>query len=293
MSSPSRVEAVTLQDLEVAFRCEGKGRRVVFIHGLAQDHRMWRRQQEELTRFETLAYDVRGHGRTPLGAADGTLAQLGGDLVAFLDRFGSATCVGHSLGGTIALWAAAERPDLVDSVVASATSSVVGRAAAGFYAERIQLFSSGDDEQLAAALLEDTRAQLHRPLDAEALVAYRLETIADRGGYLNGARAMAALHDQPLNDRLEQIRCPVLVVAGEHDAFCPHRAVEIMLEHLPGGEHRSIPGVGHLPTDEDPAAVTAVINSGSKPGRERPAAERQANANGDLCLTSTSASRKS
>ena len=155
-----RINIVRLGDIDVAYRTEGSGPAVVFIHGLAQDHRMWAPPQERLSDFRTLAYDVRGHGGTSLGEADGTLAQLGGDLVAFLEHFGPASCVGFSLGGTVALWAAAQRTDLVREVIALATSSVVGSAAARFYAERIELVRSRDDNDVRAALEQDTRAQL-------------------------------------------------------------------------------------------------------------------------------------
>jgi pimeloyl-ACP methyl ester carboxylesterase len=251
---------ITLRDIDVAYRAEGDGPPVVLIHGLAQDHRMWARQQDALTGFRTLAYDLRGHGGTTAGEADGTLAQLGQDLIAFLERFGPAVCVGFSLGGTVALWAAAERPDLVPEVVAVATSSIVGRAAAAFFAERIELFEAGDPERIREAVREDTRAQVAGgDIDVVALADARVEAIGDGRGYVNAARAMVGLREIPLNNRLLRIGQPVLVVSGERDAFCPRKAADIMLEHLADGDFEELPGVGHLVTDEDPDAVTRVL----------------------------------
>jgi pimeloyl-ACP methyl ester carboxylesterase len=258
--APTRPTTIRLRDIDVAYRSAGDGRTVVLIHGLAQDHRMWAAQQEALTGVRTVAYDLRGHGATSAGDADGTLAQLGADLIALLEHVGPATCVGFSLGGTVALWAAAERPDLVPDVVALATSSVVGRAAAAFFAERIERFERGDLADVRAAVLEDTRAQTAGgDADADAIAAARLEAIGDRRGYISAARAMAALNGAPLNDRLERIRQPVLVVSGERDTFCPRRAADIMLEHLPDGRFEELPDTGHLVTDESPAAVTRVL----------------------------------
>lgn len=256
----SELLRIRLRDLDVGYREAGEGRPVVLIHGLAQDHGMWAAQQRDLADYRTFAYDVRGHGATSLGKPDGTLAQLGGDLIAFLERFGPASCVGFSLGGTVALWAAAERPDLVTDVLALATSSVVGRRAAAFFHDRIDLFAGSDEDAVRAALLEDTRGQLAGSgVDAHAVLAERLLAIGDRRGYINAARAMAAINAEPLNDRLEEIHCPVLVVSGANDEFCPRRAADIMLEHLPRGRFEELPDVGHLVTDEDPGAVTAVV----------------------------------
>jgi 3-oxoadipate enol-lactonase len=251
----------TIGDLRVAYRRTGSGPLVVLVHGLAQDHAMWDPVRHDLRDVATLAYDVRGHGSTTLGRPEGTLDQLGGDLVALLERFGPAACVvGFSLGGTIALWAAAERPDLVGSVAAVATSSVVGARAAAGLRERIELFEAGDAASVRDAVVSDTRIQLASPgVDAEALAATRLRAIGDRGGYLNGARAMERMRVEPLNERLERIAVPVLVVTGEHDVVCPRRAADIMLEHLPGADFEELPGVGHLVTDERPELLTAVL----------------------------------
>ncbi|MGD9734394.1 MAG: alpha/beta fold hydrolase [Solirubrobacterales bacterium] len=251
---------VALRDVEVLLRESGEGRPLVLVHGLAQDSRMWAAQQRGLPGLRTIACDVRGHGGTTLGEADGTLGQLGEDLVALLELVGPATCAGFSLGGTVALWAAAERPDLVPDVVLLATSSVVGSAAAGFFAERIETFQRGERAEIEAALRADTEAQLAGAnADLEAIVAARIEAVGEGGGYLNGARAMAGIHERPLNPLLERISQPVKVVSGERDGFCPRRAAEIMLEHLPNASFEELPGVGHLLTDEDPGAVTGVL----------------------------------
>lgn len=251
---------IRLGDLDVAFRAAGEGRPVVLVHGLAQDHGMWAEQQRALSGYRTLAYDVRGHGATGLGRPDGTLAQLGGDLIAFLERFGPASCVGFSLGGTVVLWAASERPDLVTDALVMATSSVVGRRAASFFGERIELFGGTDEKAVRAALLADTRGQLAgSDVDVQAVLEERLRAIGDRRGYVNAARAMAAINAEPLNDRLERIPVPVLVVSGAKDRFSPRRAADIMLEHLPQGRFEELPNVGHLLTDEDPDAVTEVV----------------------------------
>ena len=138
------IERRKLRDIDVAFDLRGEGPRVVLVHGLAQDHSSWAPLQAALTDHTTLAYDIRGHGSTTLGAGEGTIDQLGGDLISLLESSGPATVVGFSLGGVVALWAASERPDLVEGVVALATSSIVGRAVADGLDEQIALFARGD-----------------------------------------------------------------------------------------------------------------------------------------------------
>lgn len=244
------LEHVTLGDIELAFRRAGNGRRLVLIHGLGQDMNIWIEIQGLWDGCETYAYDLRGHGGTTLGEAQGTIAQLGGDLIAFLELVGPAICVGFSLGGSIALWAAAERPDLITGVIAVATSSVVGRAAAESMESRINDVLSGDAATMRTIIEDDTRSQLAgTEADFAGIVEGRVAAIGDVRGYVNGARAVRGMRDDPLNPRLEMITQPVLVVTGSLDPWCPRRAAEIMLEHLSNATFVELAGVGHLVTD--------------------------------------------
>src|SRR2546430_11270194 len=73
-------------DIEVAWHEAGRGDPLIIIHGLEDDHRAWRRALPDLMlHHRVLMYELRGHGETSLGAANGTLRQLGDDLVALLD----------------------------------------------------------------------------------------------------------------------------------------------------------------------------------------------------------------
>lgn len=252
---------VSLGDIDVRYRVAGDGPAVVLVHGLAEDHTSWRRQQDALREFRTHAYDLRGHGGSALGAAEGTPEQLRDDLIAFLAEVsGPAVCVGFSLGGAVVLAAAAERPDLVAGAVVLGTSTVVGRAAASFYAERIGRARSGDRESLAAAMREDTAAALVNPdVDVDEITAGRLAAIGDGAGYANAAAAMATLRERPLTPALPTIRCPVAVIGAEQDTFCPRKAADIVLDGLREGSYHEIPGAGHLMNVDKPEAVTASL----------------------------------
>lgn len=154
---------IRLADIEVDYRTAGAGDPVIMVHGLAEDAGSWADVQARLRGFATYAYDLRGHGNTDLGQAEGTLAQLGEDLIRFLEEVtGPAACVGYSLGGTIVLWVAAERPDLVRRAAVIGTSTVVGRAAAEFFHERLALIES-DSKVFAGALADDTAKQILSP----------------------------------------------------------------------------------------------------------------------------------
>lgn len=255
----------TIGDIDVAYTESGVGTAtpVVLVHGLAEDHSTWKVQQRDLHDVHTYAYDLRGHGGSSLGDADGTLEQLGRDLLGFLEQVtGPAIVVGFSLGGTVALWAAAERPDLVTQAVVLGTSSVVGRAATGFYGQRIEQASDTSSTEFRTGMREDTAAALALAGDRlDDVVAARLAAVNDGRGYANAARAMAGLNAAPLTPRLGEVKVHVDVVGATEDSFCPAKAATIITDALADVTYHEIPEAGHLMNIDNPDAVTAVIRT--------------------------------
>ena len=255
------VKNVTLGDITVAYSEAGDGAPVVFLHGLAEGKETWREQQESLTEVHTFAYDLRGHGGSSVGTGQGTLEQLGEDLLAFLaDVSGPATAVGFSLGGTIVLWAAAKRPDLVTRAVVLGTSSVVGRGALPFYAKRVEQAADTKSQAFRQAVRDDTAAAIVSRSDVlDQIVEARLAAIGDGSGYINAAKAMTALHESPLTPLLRNIEVPVDVVGATDDAFCPRKAANIILAALPNGKYHEVTGAGHLMNVDQPDQVTNIL----------------------------------
>jgi pimeloyl-ACP methyl ester carboxylesterase len=240
----------------------GRGEPVVLVHGLADDHRAWRRVVAPLmlTRRVVL-YDLRGHGNSPLGDADGSLAQLGTDLIDVLDDAGieRATIAGFSLGGTIAMRAAIDAPDRVSALALIGTSSRVNSAARGWYEERAALVENGDPE-LRATLDKDTEdVYRNRPEEIEAGLRIRRESTTDPAGFANACLAMASLNEGPLDPELSAIKAPTVIVAGDADQHCPPRASQIIAEQIDGSTMRVLEDTGHPLPVERPDEVAAAI----------------------------------
>lgn len=252
----------TVGDIDVRWFEAGVGNPVVLIHGLGDDHRAWRRVAGELMLdHRVILYNLRGHGETELGGADGTLAQLGADLLDLCGALGlqRPTLAGFSLGGTIAMRAALDAPDRVGSLALVATSSRVGRTARGWYAERAAMVD-GDADNLRETLDNDTADVYHaHPEETDAGLSIRRFATADPRGYANACRAMAGLGEQPLDNQLERISAPAVVLAGDLDQHCPPRAAEIIAARIVGSELTVFPDTGHPLPVERPVEVCAAI----------------------------------
>lgn len=250
-----------LGDIEVSYRQTGIGAPVVFMHGLAEDGTSWNDVIDRFPRdVSAFVPDLRGHGCTTAGEGEGTAAQLAADLAAFLERVtGPAVCVGFSLGGVIVLEAALQRPDLMRKAIVVGTSSKVGRVATIFFNERIRQLQT-DMEGFRRALATDTEAQIVRNRSRVAeICARRLAAVGDGAGYVNAARAMIAMAEDALTERLRDIQVPVHIIQGVEDVFCPQKAADILREAMPKASYAEIPGAGHLIAVDQPDLLTLEI----------------------------------
>jgi 3-oxoadipate enol-lactonase len=251
-------------DIDTAWFEVGRGEPLILIHGLADDHRAWRRALPDLLlRHRVLMYDLRGHGETSLGRPDGTLTQLAADLASLMEAIGvdKADVAGFSLGGTIAMRMAIDHPEKVERLVLVATSSRVGRSAADWYRKRVEMVEQADPE-LRATMDRDTAdvyAQSPSELDDGLLI--RRQSTADPRGFGNACAAMAALNAAPLDPELGRISAPTLIVASELDRHCPPKAAEIIAAGIKGSRMQVLAGAGHPIPVEKPRELAGSMNS--------------------------------
>jgi len=110
-------------DIEMAYRDEGSGDPVVFLHGIPTNSYLFRRQFAAVaSERRAIAPDMIGYGNSEM--TDGfdrsirAQEQAVRDLVGGLG-FDSITFVGHDLGGGVGLRYAARSPEAIDRLVLS------------------------------------------------------------------------------------------------------------------------------------------------------------------------------
>lgn len=185
------------------------------MHGFTQTMRSWDRLAALLSEtFQVVRVDLPGHGGS--SAVDLSFEETAGALG---EAGGAATYVGYSLGGRVSLRLAVHRPDLVQSLVLVGASP--GLADAGERAAR-----RAADEALAAdiervgtaAFLDGWLAQPlfatlnPQPDDLEARLAN------SPAGLATALRRLGTGVQEPLWDRLGELKMPVLAVTGQEDA---------------------------------------------------------------------------
>jgi 3-oxoadipate enol-lactonase len=254
------VDAALLNGSVIHFEDQGAAERpvLVFANSLGTDLRIWDEVVSRLgSRFRTLRYDKRGHGLSGIGRPPYAIDDHVADLAALLERRGirRATVVGLSVGGQIALGLAAGRPDLVGALALMDTAPRIGTRET--WSARIAAIERGGLESIADALLERWLSPDYRRDNAAAVRLWRnMLTRTPEAGYIG---TCAALRDADLTRAAAGLAIPTLCLCGEADLATPVELVRAMAALIPGAAFRVIPGAGHLPCIENPAAVAASI----------------------------------
>ena len=105
--------------MELFYRKEGRGSPIVIIHGLYGSSDNWVNIGKRLAEKHTVyMLDQRNHGRSPF-ADSHTYDDLRTDLEKFFDehKIEKAILLGHSMGGKVAMWFAADFPEKVEKLI--------------------------------------------------------------------------------------------------------------------------------------------------------------------------------
>jgi 3-oxoadipate enol-lactonase len=231
----------------------GKGRPLLLVHPIGASLRFWDALVPHLAgRMPVLRYDVRGHGQSAVSPGDYRLDQLAEDLLAFADAQGLETfdLCGVSLGGMVALAAAARAPTRVHRVVVCSSAPRVAPPPNGWNGRRQAALQEGM-APLAGAMVERMFSPSFRA-SGDPLVGV-LRSVFEGMNPVGYAGACAVLRDADLTPQLSQVQSPVLVVSGLQDPLCPPEKAQALADALPKARHISV-DCGHFPPVEQPAA---------------------------------------
>jgi len=249
--------SIDLDGVTLVYERTGSGDPVVLIHGLGSSGLDWEDQVPALaTGFQVLTVDLRGHGRSQRPPGPYSIAQFAGDVSRLLARLGveRAHVVGISMGGAVAFQLAADDPQRVRSlvIVNSAPAMPVRTLRARLMVWQrhliVRLFGLPRlGALLARRLFPDAAA-------ARAVFAERFARNSTRS-YL---ASLNALVGWSVAERLDQIRCPTLVIASDQD-YTPVAAKEDYVARLPNARLVVIPDARHAVPMERPAIFNKVL----------------------------------
>ena len=197
-------------DVSLFYREKGDKEPLILLHGNGEDSTYFSHQIDYFSdRYQVIALDTRGHGKSPRGDAPFTISQFAMDLNAFMDRKGieKAVILGFSDGANIAMKFALKFPWRVKALILNG-----GNLNAKGVKKTVQI-----------------------PIEMEYKIASMFS------GKSEDARKNAEMLGLMVNDPnidpkdLEKIQVPTLVICGTKDMIKESHTKEIAA-HIPGAK---------------------------------------------------------
>ncbi|KQW45879.1 MULTISPECIES: alpha/beta fold hydrolase [unclassified Roseateles] len=221
--SNSEAAATEFRDLRVDV--VGQGRPVLMIPGLNSAASTWTETCAALQPgVQCHIVQLPGFAGAPAVATDHFMTGMRDRLLAYLDdrQLAKPIVIGHSLGGTLALQMAAEKPGRIERLVIvdslpflAGLRGMTPEAAKGAAAAMRQQMQSATPAQWEAGARQGAMGMSRTPANAERVVAWSLAS--DRA---TSAQAMSELWSEDLRPLLPRITTPTLVL-GAWAAFEP------------------------------------------------------------------------
>jgi pimeloyl-ACP methyl ester carboxylesterase len=250
---------------------------LVLIHGWLLSRQYWQPVVQTLSQhYSCLCYDLRGFGDSKVSSQmakdEYTLLSYAHDLKVLLGELGikRAWLVGHSLGGSIALWAAHCCSEQVEGVIClNAGGGVYLKEEFDRFRQAGQKLIKYRPQWLPYIPLIDllfTRAMVAKPLSRvwgrqRVIDFVKADAMAAVGSLLESTTE-AEVHRLP--QLVSQLKQPVYFVAGEKDMimepkYVGHLASFHYLFQCQGNNVIEIANCGHMSMVEEPEEVTTIL----------------------------------
>ena len=245
----------------VAYEVSGNGPLMVLVPGMGDLRSAYRFIAPALrdAGYRVAATDLRGHGDSDASFASYGDVETAGDIVALIEELGGpAVVVGNSMGAGAAVYAAAERPALIEGLVLvgpfvrNGKTGTMGRA----------LLRVAMAPLWAAATWKSYIPKLYKgrlPVDFEE---YRSSVVHSlrRPGYAKAFSRTTRTDHTAAEKQLSSVHAPTLVVMGELDPDFkdPHAEAEWISDVL-GSDVVMVPEAGHYPQSQQPEVTTTAV----------------------------------
>ncbi len=211
---------IKINDINLFYEIEGQGEPVLFLHGLGSSTVDWEYQIPYFAKdYQTITVDIRGHGQSDKPSGAYSIALFADDISKFIKSSAisanKVNIVGISMGGMLALQVAASYPELVKSIVvvnSLADFTLKNLSDKYQYFKRILIVKLVGMRKMGEIIAS-------RLLPGEEFAEIR-EIFANRWArnnkkaYLN---SMAAIVNWTLEDSLDKITCPTLILTADQD----------------------------------------------------------------------------
>jgi pimeloyl-ACP methyl ester carboxylesterase len=245
--------------LRVRYIDSGSGAPVLLMHGLGGSIESWTNNIEELAKsMRVIAVDLPGFGLSDKPKMNYTIRFYKGFAVQLMKQLqlDQVSIVGSSLGGQVAAEVAINNPSLVTRLVLISPVGALPRSFKGSPAlwRYIKVVNAQSVQQVRQAL----SAVDNKPVDDSyaQLVLQKMSMPGAKEAFLS---ALAGSAKAPrLNNRLNRIKSPTLVLWGKEDYMIPVKFVEPFV-NMKNCRIVMLENCGHRPHFERPELFNRIV----------------------------------
>ena len=257
----------TVDGVRLRYVRTGSGPSVVLLHGFASSIVTWRETIPALARtHDVVAVDLPNFGGSDI-RLEITPSDYPRLVLGLMDRLAipRASLVGNSMGGGTAIALAARNPERVDRLVLidsvgfkqdKGRRPFVFRVTAWKPATRILEALPIRRAMVTAGLRQsfhDDRLVTEERIDEYVAPLLRPGAVAAAQVVLASGEVLT------IPERAAEVRAPTLVIWGREDALLPVALADSFVNAIPGARKAVIDACGHLPQEERPAELAALL----------------------------------
>lgn len=213
-------------DANIFYEIYGRGEPLVMLHGNGEDHRYFRHQVRYFSRrYRVVLIDTRGHGKSTMGSRPLDFKLLADDVATVLEQLNiaHANILGFSDGANIAIYLALRHPERVGSLI----------------------LNGGNLNPMGI------KASTQIPIIMGYQTCKLFTSFSNKAKRNLEILSLMVEHPSIAPERLERIKVPVLVIAGQYDMVREKHTI-LIAKSLPHAQLAILPNGTHFIASEMP-----------------------------------------
>ena len=226
-------------------------RTIIFVHGAGGSSASWFMQLRGLSeRFNVVAVDLNGHGKTPDRNEVDTFHSYLEDIDYIINQYEKPFLGGHSMGGALTQLYALKHPERLSGIVLVGTGSRLR-----VHPMIFEMLQNNFEEYVEAAatfMFDESTA-------SDVIAASQNEIRKCKPEII--ARDFQACNQFDIMDEVSSIRIPALILVGENDQMTPMKYSNYLHERIEGSSLQVIPKAGHAVMLEQFEKLNEIIDN--------------------------------
>lgn len=249
------------------FQEKGKGKTLIFAHGLFVDHTIFSHQFEYLSsNYNCISIDMPAHGKSTFNKNGWTLDEIAEDFHRFIktNKIETPILIGQSQGGMVFMRLAVKYPETIGGLV------LIGTSPKAEYKDRLPFWNNvigilnSDNKKEINDLLVQIQKNVVSPYFLQKFPAKALDELIIMQNHnaigLKLATEAAVVNRTDFSNEIDKIQCKTLIVCGRDDHATPLSISEMMKMKIKYAQLKIIDKASHHIPIETPQILTTMLS---------------------------------